>query len=129
MPNEPRPQILNQTLGELLQNNNQAQGIVMQAMQIGPEQLRQLLNMTGNNQLMNMTIGDLFKNGIVHQGQVTQISPRQFQQIINTLPSQTPQDPNIQTDQPVSQEDKVPYTLPQTSGKQSFLQKLKNLFR
>lgn len=83
----------------------------MQAMQISPKQFQQLLNLTGNNQLMNMTIGDFFKNGIVQKGQVTQISPQQIQQIINTLPSQSVQNQNIQIEQPVSQEDKVPYTL------------------
>jgi hypothetical protein len=110
------PTILNQTLGQLLQQNNQAQGVVMQAMQINPQQLQQLLSMTGNNQLMNTTIGDLFKNGFVQQaqGQMGSVSPQQLQQIVGAVTSQNPQ----QIMQGVA--------LPQ---KQSFFQKLKNLFR
>ena len=67
MPDQLQPHILNKTLGEILQNNTHAQGMVMQAMRISPQQLQQLLGLTGNNQLMNMTIGDLFKKGVVQQ--------------------------------------------------------------
>src|SRR5260370_21183814 len=85
--NPPHPSILNQTLGQLLQNNQQAQGVVTQAMQISPQQLQQLLSMTGNNQLMNQTIGDLFKNGTMKQlaVQAFQVNPQQFQQILGSL--------------------------------------------
>jgi hypothetical protein len=106
------PSILNQTLGQLLQQNNQAQGVVTQAMQISPQQLQQLLGLTGNNQLMNMTIGDLFKNGFVRQASA--VSTQQMQQIVGNVTSQNPQ----QVLQAI--------TLPQ---KQSFFQKLKNLFK
>lgn len=132
MPDGQKPQILNQTLGELLQNNNEAQGVVMKAMQISPQQLQQFLNMTGNNQLMNMTIRDLFKNGVIQQatGQAIQVSPEQFQQTLNSLPQQNTQIRLPKgVEQPLTPEDKVPYTLTQASGKPSFLQKLKNLFR
>jgi hypothetical protein len=59
--------ILGKTLGEVLQNNVKAQGMVTSAMQISPAQFQELLKLAGNNQLMNMTIGDLFKNGVVQQ--------------------------------------------------------------
>jgi hypothetical protein len=137
-----QPQILNKTLGDLLQNNNHAQGIVMQAMQISPQQLQQMLNLTGNNKLMNMTIGDLFKNGIVQQatainpndsvvngtpiqitnGQSTQLSPQQLQQIMGIFK-------NGQVPKGASQEYMVPYTFPTVAAKPSFFQKLKNLFK
>ncbi|MEK7570986.1 MAG: hypothetical protein AAB553_01815 [Patescibacteria group bacterium] len=88
--------ILQQTLGELLKNNTHAQGMVMQAMRITPAQLQQMLSATSNNQLMQMPIGDLFKNGMVQQvvsqqsgnnGQVVQLSPEQAQQILAALPA------------------------------------------
>ena len=129
------PNILNQTLGQLLQNNQQAQGTVMQAMQISPQQLQQLLQMTGNNQLMNTTIGDLFKNGIMQQagGQAFQVSPQQFQQIVSNLNPQNFQGQNsgqlTQQNQTIGPQDKVPYTIPPARSKPSVLQRLKNLFR
>lgn len=102
----PQQGFLNQTLGNILQNNNQAQGMVMKAMQISPQQFQQLLTATGNNQMMNTTIGDLFKNGVVHQavqstngagpigqlqgGQAVQLSPEQMQQIMNTIQTVQP---------------------------------------
>ncbi len=127
MADEAKPQILNKTLGEILQNNNQAQGVVMQAMQIGPHQLQELLKMTGNNKLMNMTIGELFKNGVVQKatGQSAQVFPQQFQQIVGALQNGQPTPPStveqvIQVEQNASQD---------SSGRLSFLQKIKNLFR
>lgn len=133
----PHQGILNKTLGDILQNNPQAQNIVMKAMQISPQQLQEMLSKTGNNQLMNMSIGDMFKNGImqqaasgqipVQQGQVVQVTPEQLQQIIKTSPDgqispeklqqitgqSTPLGPNVEARQP---------------QKQSFLQKLKGLW-
>lgn len=132
---QPHPSILNQTLGQLLQNNQQAQGVVMQAMQISPQQLQQLLGMTGNNQLMNQTIGDLFKNGTISQasGQVSQVSPQQFQQILGVLNPQNPQVQIVgqegQMGQAVGPQDKVPYTIPASASKSSLMQKLKSLFK
>lgn len=120
------PGILNQTLGELLQNNTHAQGMVMKAMQISPEQLQQMLAVTGNNQFMNMTIGELFKNGFMQQaatGQMVQLSPQQSQQIIQgVLNTQNPQQ-FLQGDT----QQFVPVTYP--APKPSLLEKLKNLFR
>lgn len=96
MSDEQKPKILDQTLSDVLQNNNQAQGMVMKAMQITPQQFQDMLKQTGNNQLMNMKISDLFKNGVFQQaqamnqgqvinGQVQQVSPEQFQQIMGTI--------------------------------------------
>ena len=150
MPEETQPQILNKTLGEVLQNNTHAQGMVMQAMQINPQQLQQLLNLTGNNQLMNMTIGDLFKNGVVQQAaavnpaaplnsngsirqpvtipvgfiasQPAQISPQQMQQLMGIFQ-------NGQITQTTPQSDTVPYNLPAAQPKPTFFQKIKDLFK
>jgi len=98
-----KPQILNQTLGELLRNNSQAQGVIMKQMHISPEQFQQLLKMTGNNQMMNMTIGDLFKNGMFQKAaQMNQVSPEQMQQMMGMVkngqpPAQSlPEDPSQQ---------------------------------
>lgn len=125
---QPHPSILNQTLGQLLQNNNHAQGMITQAMKISPQQLQEMLKATGNNQLMNMTIGDLFKNGIVQQatsGQAQQVSPEQFQQIIQMTGSGQPvQDVNGQPVQPI-----LVTQQSATAPTQSFFQKLKGLFK
>jgi hypothetical protein len=93
------PNILNMTLGELLNHNATAQNMIMQSMGINQSQFQQFLNSAGNNQMLNMTVSDLFKNGTI--AQAMQVKPEQLQQI-----------PNI--------------TLP---PKQSFFQKLRNLFR
>ncbi|GEM_PF-1890627 len=127
----PHTGILNQTLGQLLQNNNQAQGMIMQAMQINPQQFQELLSATGNNQLMNQTIGDLFKNGVVGQaasGQEMQLTPEQFQHIANTITKGQPVQAVPQTTS-VGPNDKVPYTIPQAPEQKSFMQKIKNLFK
>jgi len=69
MADEQKAPILNQTLGDILRNNPQAQNMVMQALRISPEQLQQMLAVTGNDPRMNMSIGDLFKTGVVQQAQ------------------------------------------------------------
>lgn len=133
MPDQVKPNIINKTLGEVLQNNTQAQGMVMQAMKINPEQLQQLLKLTGNNQLMNMTIADLFKNGIVQKatsanptlvpsGPDTQINPQQFQQIMSAMQ-------DSQTIQNLPQADSVPNSHPSIQPKQSILQKIAKFFK
>ena len=89
--------------------------MIMKAMQITPQQFQQMLQMTGNNQLMNQTIGDLFKNGTVQQAtSVQQLTPEQFQQLAGSIQ----QHPSMQTFQVVNQ--------PQ---KPSFFQKLQNFFK
>lgn len=139
MPEQAQPKILNQTLGELLKSNNQAQGMVMKAMQISPQQLQELLNTASSsapgseaNNLMNMSVGDLFKNGIVQQaaGNVKQVSPEQFAQIVNSLPIMQKSTLNSQ-----SVPQSIPQNIPQgeiitsqvvTQKKLSFWQRLQN---
>lgn len=107
--------ILGKTLGEVLQNNDHAQGMIMKAMQITPQQFQEMFQKTGSNQLMNMTIGDLFKNGVVQQatGQPQPLSPDQ----VDTL---------MQGEQVVVSN---PEALTQTPvPKQSFIDKVKSFF-
>ena len=115
---QPKTPILKQTLGEILQNNAQAQGMIMQSMRITPEQFQQLLQHAGNNQMMHMTIGDLFKSGIMQQA--IQMKPGQKltseqMQSIQKLTGQP--SPEIISAQPIQEQ------------KLSFMQKLKNLFK
>jgi hypothetical protein len=60
------PGILNQTFGEVLQNK-EAQDKIMQSMHIGPEQFQKLLKSTEDNPMTNMTVGQLFKSGLVQK--------------------------------------------------------------
>lgn len=110
MPEEFHPKILDQTLGEVLKNNSQAQSIVMNSMQLTPEQFQQFLNQAGNNQMMNMKIGDMFKNGVFQQaaamgqgmpmmsqgipmmatGQAVQITKEQYQQLMESIKNGQP---------------------------------------
>jgi hypothetical protein len=59
--------ILDQTLGEILHQNPQAQSIVMKSMNLTQEQFQQLLTKTDDNQLMNTKVRDLFSSGVVQQ--------------------------------------------------------------
>jgi hypothetical protein len=141
-PNQPmqhQPAILNQTLGQLLQSNPQAQNLVMQSMGINPQQFEQMLQMSGNNQMMNQTIGDLFKNGTMQQAM--QVNPQQIQQMLTNpngqmMPMQAVAmgkiDPQTGQMIPLDSSDmqrlqQVPgFTVPQ---KPSLMQKIKSLFR
>lgn len=121
--------ILHQTLGEILQHNPHLQDKIIKSMSITPEQFQQMLGTAGNNQYMNMTIGDLFKSGFIQQamkfsgqqsGQVVQMTPEQLQQMVGGQVVQvTPE----QAHQMLGQQQVV--VQPQ---KQSFFQKLKGLF-
>lgn len=81
--------ILDQTLGELLSAHPDAQQKVMSSMNITPEKLQEMLSLTKENPMMQMKIGDLFKNGIVGQAVV------QNQQITTVLPAQNMQKPSL----------------------------------
>ncbi len=135
----PHKGILSKTLGEILQENKEAQGVVMHGMQINPQQLQEMLQAAGDNQMMHMTIGDLFKNGVMQQAMIQskQVSPKQMQQILGMVngeqasgqPVQQNQSEQIfQEAQVVPKEEKVHYTLPKQPQKQSFFQKLKKFF-
>jgi hypothetical protein len=136
VPNDPNQKsILNQTLGEILHNNNEAQAKIMQGMGVNQQQFQQLLGQTENNPLMNMTVGELFKSGFIQkamtqsaaakkvvsgqQGQAVQMTPEQLQQMMSTQNMQVVQ--NGEQGQPVQ--------IVVQPQKQSFFQKLKGLFR
>ncbi len=121
--------ILDQTLGEVLKSNPQAQGMVMQAMHISPEKFQQLLGMAGNNNLMNTKIRDLFSSGVVQQAlsqqgqntQTVQIDPNQLQltpEQAAQIQAQGGDNVSVQVVQP---------TQPAAQSS-SFVQKVKNLF-
>jgi hypothetical protein len=112
----PHPGILSQTLGEVLRNHPEAQKMIMKSMKITPEQFKQLLGTAGDNQYMNMTIGDLFKSGFIQQAQM---QAGQAQKIVSgqappgQLQQMTPVEVVVQSVQP----------------KQSLLQRLRGLFK
>lgn len=117
--------ILDQTLGEVLKSNPQAQNMVMQAMHIGPDQFQKLLGMTGNNDLMNTKIRDLFSSGVVQQALAQQgqgqpamvqnmpVSPDGSNQVVTIKPEDVPGGPQL------IKEEKKP----------SFMDKLKHMFK
>lgn len=98
----PHKGILDKTLGEIIQNNQQAQGMIMKAMHISPEKLQEMLKATGSHEMMNMTIRDMFSNGIIQQaatgkvpvqtsqGQTVQVTPEQMQQLMQAAPNGEP---------------------------------------
>lgn len=94
--------ILDQTLGEVLKSNPQAQNLVMQSMHVSPEKFQQLLKMADNNALMNTKIRELFSNGVVQQalaqqGQNVQVTPEQPSQVQNdtSAVAQSAQQPSL----------------------------------
>lgn len=66
-PNTPHVSILDQTLGDILQNNPQAQQMITTSMGISHEKFQEMLTSAQQNNMMHMKIGDLFKSGIVQQ--------------------------------------------------------------
>lgn len=89
MPDEPKIDILNKTLGELLRGNDQARNLIMKSMNISLDDLNDMVNRAGDNQLMNMTIGELFKNGMFQKAQnLTQLT--ESGQILQTDPAMQP---------------------------------------
>jgi hypothetical protein len=114
--------ILDQTLGDILQNNPQAQQMIMNSMGISQEKFQGMLASAQQNNLMHMKISDLFKNGIVQQaqgvvmqGQPAQLNLQQMQQISSLN--------NIQN---IQQSDNVPYALPNNPPKKSLLEKFRD---
>lgn len=69
MPAEPQTKILNTALGDLLRSNAQARNLIMQSMRISPEELNSMIDRAGGSQMMGMTIGELFKNGLFQKAQ------------------------------------------------------------
>lgn len=74
--------MLDQTLGEILQSNPQAQQMIIQSMGITSEQFEQMRSQAQGSQMMQMTIRELIEKGAVQQaisGQI--VSPQ------NTTPT------------------------------------------
>lgn len=143
-PQTPHHGILDKTLGEILHNNAQAQDMVMKAMRISPGQLQEMLQSAGNNQLMNMTIRDMFKNGIIQQaasghfsdqtiqqGQAVKVTPEQMQLLTNAMQNGqqvTPEQFQQITGQDV-QDGQMTQAVEVQPQKQSFLDKVKGFFK
>lgn len=117
--------ILNQTLEEILQNNKNAQNLIIRSMGITPEKFQEMLKSTTNNPMMQQTIGELFKNGTMQQAaqQGGHVSSAQVEQIVQSLNAQQPEiiqsqpNPSSQPAQTTTQTERA-----------SFMQKIKNLF-
>lgn len=69
MPAEPKKGILSTTLGDILRNNDQARKLIMQSMQISPEDLNSMIDRAGGSRMMGMTIGELFRSGLFQKAQ------------------------------------------------------------
>jgi hypothetical protein len=104
-PQEVHHGILHKTLGEVIQSNSHAQDMIMKAMKISPEQFQEMLQKSEGNQLMNMTIGDLFKNGVVSQatGQPQPLSSEQVDKLMQGE-QVTVQNPEALTQTPAPQQ-------------------------
>ena len=133
------PNILNMTLGEILNHNSTAQNMIMQSMGLNQGQFQQMLNSAGNNQILNTKVSDLFKNGTI--AQAMQINPQQIQQMLSNpndpaMPMQTMAVGKIDpaTGQMIPLTDADTQKLQQVTGltlpsKKTFFQKLKSLFQ
>lgn len=117
--------ILDQTLGEILHSNPQAQSIVMKSMNLSQEQFQQLLQKTNDNQLMNTKVRDLFTSGIVQQA-VSMQNGSSTTQPPPVPPDQLQITPE-QAAQIQAQEANVQIIQPQQNQQTSFMQKLKGL--
>jgi hypothetical protein len=136
----PKQNILEQSLGDILQNNPQAQKMIMQSMGISQEKFQQMLTSVQQNNMMHMKIGDLFKSGIVNQA-VQQNSGKQPQNgealIMSSGPMQFVQKQQMQVTpeqlQQMQNGTLSPLQLVQqstdTGQKTSFIDKLKSWFK
>lgn len=120
--------IMDQTLGDLLGNNPQAQQMITQSMGVSQQQFQQMLGQAQQNNMMHMKIGDLFKSGVVQQaqmiqGQPVQVSPQQMQQIMQMVNGSINATQQIQN----APADKVAYTLPTNAPQKSWWKKLLGL--
>lgn len=132
----PKQKILDQSLGEILQSNPQAQQMIMQAMGISQEKFAQMVDSAQQNNIMHMKISDLFKSGIVnqavtkYQGKVPQagealvMSSVPMQQQVQLTPQQVQQlqNGNLSVQQLLEQSTSV-------EKKASFIDKLRNWFK
>lgn len=128
--------ILDKTFGEVIQNNPQAQNIVMKAMNINAQQLQEMIAKTSQNQLMHMTIRDMFKNGVMQQaasaqGQSLKVTPEQMQHIMTMTQNGeqvTPEQLEQITGQTVK-EGQMTQSIEVQPQKTSLVQKLKGFFK
>ena len=128
--------ILDKTFGEVIQNNPQAQTIVMKAMNINAQQLQEMIAKTSQNQLMHMTIRDMFKNGVMQQaasaqGQSLKVTPEQMQHIMTMTQNGeqlTPEQLEQITGQTVK-EGQMTQSIEVQPQKTSLFQKLKGVFK
>lgn len=144
---QPNTKILDQTFGEVLQNNPQAQQMIMRSMGIDEQQFQQMLGAAANNPMMHQTIGNLFKSGFFQQGQAMQLNPQQFQQMMGQLQQGNAQGQGVEpiavmpvqmNGEAVQQENLVLQpgqlqppntTSPQQAQKRSFFDTVKGWFR
>ena len=81
---ESREGFLDQTFGEVLQTNPQAQQLIMQSMGLTPEKFQEMLNSAKDNNMMHMKIRDLLNNDQVQQAVMQQQgSSEQLQQTVD----------------------------------------------
>lgn len=111
--------IMDQTLGEVLNGNPQAQSIVMQSMHLSPEKFQQLLKMTNNNALMNTKIRDLFSSGVVQQ------SLQQQGQNAQVVSQGDPNQIQLTPEQMAQMQNGTPVAVQPIQQQPSFRQKLK----
>lgn len=74
--------LLDQTFGEVLKTNPQAQQMIIQSMHITPEQFQEMLTTAQNNNMMHMTIRELITSGAVQQATMQQETPEPVDQAI-----------------------------------------------
>lgn len=126
---------LDKTFGEVIQNNPQAQDIIKNAMHIDQQKLQEMLHATGSNELMNMSIRDMFTNGIMQQAassQTIQVTPEQIQQLNEAMQNNQGQVSSEQLQEitgiNVTQGQSALSVEAPVQNPPSFFQKLKGLF-
>ncbi|MGH7203628.1 MAG: hypothetical protein ACREHC_04260 [Candidatus Levyibacteriota bacterium] len=86
--------MLDQTLGEVLQSNPQAQQMVIRSMGITPEKFEEMRGMAQGSNMMQMTLRELIEKGVVQPSSQTDNSAESAQQM--TTNTATPQDLLVQ---------------------------------
>lgn len=117
--------ILDQTLGDILHTNPQAQNIVMKSMNLSQDQFQKMLSQTDNNKLMNMKVRDLMSSGIVQQAVSMQKEANTDQ--AQVLPGQMVVTPEQAAQIQEQLQNGQPVQMPQSQTQPSLLQKIKGL--
>lgn len=121
-----RSGILNTTLGDLVRTNEQARNLILHSMQITPQQLNEMLSKAEGNEMMNMTVGELFKNGSFQKAQDMTLVQNVAQPLAGTAVDYT--NPALELTQ-TSAVAAEPSGVNTQGGNISFFQKMKNLFK